>query len=262
MLVICTALVVGEKTNLIDMLQKLLGSLYNPVEIENNFHLQQMSLQSIIQERPKSLFDIPDKQNNCVPESILRRFRGIYHPYLEARKISKDIAALYDIGYEAENNHITFPIKDINNRCIGIGRRSIIGKQYYYPQGMVKPLYGINELRYPINYLWIVEGPFNLWSLAGWGKSAVAMLGTGTSYQYEQLKTLKVDGYVLALDPDNAGRKGTRKLAEYLQAINKKRIYVCDLPNGKDINDLTQEEFKCCEVLTYKEWQNKYKIFD
>ena len=112
MLVICTALVVGEKTNLIDMLQKLLGSLYNPVEIENNFHLQQMSLQSIIQERPKSLFDIPDKQNNCVPESILRRFRGIYHPYLEARKISKDIAALYDIGYEAENNHITFPIKE------------------------------------------------------------------------------------------------------------------------------------------------------
>lgn len=260
-LVSSTVFLVGEQTNLIGMLQKVLGSLYNAVEVENRFHLQQMSFQSVLQEKPKPLFSLPDRNKEYVSESVLRRFRGIYPPYLEKRRISRDVAELYDIGFEAENNHITFPIRDMSGRCIGIGRRTIIGKNYYYPQGMVKPLYGLYELRQPVNYLWIVEGPFNLWSLVGWGKKAVAMLGTGTNYQYEQLKDIKTDGYVLALDPDNAGINGTRKLIEYLQSIGKYKIYVCDIPKGKDINDLTHEEFRMCEVMSYKEWQNKYINF-
>lgn len=249
----------GEQTNLIGMLQKILGTLYNETEVESRFHLRQMSYQSILQEKPKPLFKLPS-QVEYVPESVLRRFRGVYHPYLERRGISKETAELYDIGYEDENKHITFPIKDQQNRCVGIGRRSVIGKQYYYPQGMVKPLYGLYEITFPIRSLWVVEGPFNMWSLTQWGKKAVAMLGTGTSYQYEQFKDLAVDIYVLALDPDPAGRNGTRKLAEYLFNIGKHRVFVCDLPDGKDINDLSHEEFRGCEVLSYYEWKNKYKI--
>ena len=249
----------GEQTNLIGMLQKVLGSLYNEVEVESRFHLRQMSYQSILQEKPKPLFKLPN-EIEYVPESILRRFRGIYHPYLANRGINQSTAEKYDIGYEDENKHITFPIKDQQNRCVGIGRRSIIGKHYYYPQGMVKPLYGLYEITFPVRCLYVVEGPFNMWSLSQWGKNAVAMLGTGTSYQYEQFKDLAVDIYVLALDPDTAGRNGTKKLAEYLYSIGKNRIYVCDVPFGKDINDLTQYEFKSCEVIPYSEWKNKYKI--
>lgn len=254
----CTALLVGEQTNLVGMLQKVLGSLYNEVEVESRFHLRQMAYQSILQEKPKPLFSLP-KEVDMIPESLLKRFRGVYHPYLASRGINEETAKRYDIGYEDSNKHITFPIKDQQNRCVGIGRRSIIGKQYYYPQGMVKPLYGLYEITFPVRCLWVVEGPFNMWSLSQWGKNAVAMLGTGTSYQYEQFKDLQVDIFVLALDPDNAGRNGTKKLAEYLQNIGKRRIFVYDIPEGKDVNDLSYEEFRLYNVLSYEEWTNKYK---
>lgn len=255
----CHCFSCGEQTTLDGMLQKVLGVLYNPVEVENQFHLKQLKYQSILQEKPKDLFELPNQQS-YVKESLLKRFRGVYHPYLSYRGISQETALKYDIGYEDANKHITFPIKDIYNNCIGIGRRSILRKEYYYPYEMHKPLYGIYELSRPVNLLWIVEGPFNLWSLSQWGKQAVALLGTGTSEQYEQLKTIPVKGYILALDPDDAGRKGTIKLIRYIEENITKKIYVLDLPNGKDINDLQYNEFRMCEVLTAKEWQYKYKI--
>ena len=31
------------------------------------------------------------------------------------------------------------------------------------------------------------------------------------------------------------------------------------MPNGKDVNDLQQENFNKLNVLNYKEWINKYK---
>ena len=251
---------VGEQTNLLGMFQKLLGSLYNEAEIENKFHLRQMMYQSVLQEKPKPLFELPNNIS-YVSDSILRRFRGIYHPYLASRGINKETAEKYDIGYEDENKHITFPIKDQQNRCVGIGRRSILKKEYYYPSGMIKPLYGLYEITFPVNYLWVVEGPFNMWSLSQWGKKSVAMLGTGTTYQYEQFKDLQVDGFVLALDPDSAGRNGTKKLAEYLQSIGKTKLYVYDLPEGKDVNDLSEDEFRLYEVIPYYEWRQKYKNF-
>lgn len=145
--------------------------------------------------------------------------------------------------------------------CIALGRRSIIEKHYYYPPNFRKNLYGENLLEYPINFLYVVEGPFNLWSLKQWGKQGVALLGTGTSKQYEDLKEVVTNGYVLALDPDEAGRYGTLKIIKYLTANNKFNIYVADIEEGKDINDLSYEEFRNTEVLHYKEWQQKYKIF-
>lgn len=256
---VCHCFTCGERTTLIGVLQKILGALYDPVEVENKFHFNQMKVQSALQEEPKDLFELP-VVNQYVSESMLRRFRGSYPLYLKNRGINEDTAKLYDIGYEDENKHITFPIKDMYGNCICVGRRSIIRKEYFYPPNVTKPLYGVYELEFPITYLWVVEGPFNLWSLTQWGKKAVAMLGTGSSYQYSQFKQIQSDGYVLALDPDDAGRHGTLKLAEYLQTeLDKHKIFVCDLPNGKDINDLTQEEFKYCEVLTLNEWYKKYK---
>lgn len=98
-----------------------------------------------------------------------------------------------------------------------------------------------------------------MWSLYQWGKSAIALLGTGTPYQYELLKNIKCNGYVLCLDPDEAGRHGTLKIGNYLQKY-KKTIYVADMPVGKDVNDLTKEEFSLVTILTFNEWKIKYKL--
>lgn len=252
-------LVAGKTTNIANMMQDLLGSAYNVVDVENKFNFMSLKLENVLDNKPKPLFVLP-KKDSVVSNTIIKKFR-VYHPYLKQRNISEETARKYDIGFDSKNQHITFPIKTIMGKCIGIGRRSILKKAYYYPPEMQKPLYGLFELEYPIRYLYIVEGPFNLWSLSEWGKKAVAMLGTGTVYQYEQLKDIKCDGYVLALDPDDAGRNGIKKLIKYLLDLGKTKIFVLDLPDGRDVNDLTRDEFKQTNVLSYKEWQYKYKYF-
>ena len=109
-----------------------------------------------------------------------------------------------------------------------------------------------------INHLWVVEGPFNLWSLYEYHKSGVALLGTGTQYQYKQLLTVKCNDYVLALDGDNAGHLGTKKLGSFL-FNNRKKVYVACVPNNHDINDMSYEQFKQMEVIPYENWVQLYK---
>ena len=255
----CHCFSCGVTTDLSNMMREILGSLYNEIEINTRFDFLSLAVKNVLNNKPRVQFAIP-KKVEVVSESLLKQFRQ-YHPYLAQRGISENIARLYDIGYDAVNQHITFPIKDINNRCIGVGRRSILQKEYFYPPQFTKPLYGLYELEHPIRTLYVVEGPFNLWSLAEWKKKGVALLGTGTAYQYEQLKDIKCDNIILALDPDDAGRRGIFKLSKYLIDNNRKNIYVADLPDGRDVNDLSFEEFRQVEVLTFKEWQLKYKYF-
>ena len=249
----------GATTGIADMMKDLLGTMYDATDVESKFNFTSLTVDNIVNSEPKIHIALP-KQENIITEDFLKNFRT-YHPYLHQRGISEITAKKYDLGFDAKNQHITFPIKNIMGKCIGIGRRSILRKEYYYPPEMQKPLYGLYELEYPIRYLCIVEGPFNLWSLSEWDKQGVALLGTGTSFQYNQLKDVKCDGYVLALDPDNAGRNGTLKLIKYLTSINKTKIYVIDLPDGKDVNDLSKEEFSQTGLLTFKEWQYKYNFF-
>ena len=89
----------------------------------------------LIQERinkPKvqNAFKIPAPKHK--EETILKQYR-YYHPYLETRRISEKVADIYDIGFDKINNQITFPIRDKNRNCIGIGRRHILKKEYKYP---------------------------------------------------------------------------------------------------------------------------------
>lgn len=243
----------GVTTNIDLMVQQILGVLYNEDEVESLFKLKMLVAQSILTEKPKlTLFKIPTKSN--VTEDILRHYR-FYHPYLQQRGITEDVAKLYDIGYDDFNKQITFPIRDINKNILGVGRRSILYKKYYYPINMIKPLYGVYELPRFIRYLWIVEGPFNLWSLRVWNKTGVALLGTGTEHQYKQLLDISCDGFVLSLDPDEAGMRGTYKVGEFLLANHKHNINVSLIPTGKDVNDLQEEEFKSIPVVTYKQWK-------
>ena len=97
-----------------------------------------------------------------------------------------------------------------------------------------------------------------MWSLSQWGKSAIALLGTGTEYQYKLLSKLNCNGYVLCLDPDEAGRRGIKKIIKYLLKSKRKNIYVALMPDGKDVNDLTKEEFDTVSVVPYTEFWKLY----
>ena len=63
--------------------------------------------------------------------------------------------------------------------------------------------------------------------------------------QYEILNKLPVREYILAFDPDEAGRKATERFRKNVHGkIIKELVY----PDNRDINDL-QEEFLNCKII-------------
>lgn len=178
------------------------------------------------------------KEIQYVSEKELDRY-AFYHPYILNRGISKEVIDLFDIGYDKDRRAITFPVKDKQGRCLFIARRSVVGKEYNYPLGAEKPLYGVDVLaRYGrlSEPLYITESMINCLSLWAYGFQAIALNGTGSAEQIEMLKELPYRRLILGLDGDNAGRKGTMKLYEALK--KHKLITRLKLEESVDINDI------------------------
>lgn len=180
-----------------------------------------------------------------ITEKELDKYR-YYHDYMYKRKLTDKIINMFDIGYDKDTNCITFPVKDENGNCLFIARRSVTIKYFNYPSNVEKPVYGLYELKKygkNINAIYVCESMLNALTLWCWGYYAVALNGTGTQYQYEQLKKLNCRNLILALDNDNAGRLGMIKLYRYLKDY-KIITFLSEIQNGKDINDLSKEEFE------------------
>lgn len=207
--------------------------------------LQQNFLGNIVENRQINI-DVKRNKNkkiaiNYITEEELDKYR-YYHPYMFQRKLTKEIIDKFDIGYDKETNCITFPVKNENGNCLFIARRSVITKYFSYPKNVEKPVYGLYELPKNINEVIICESMINALTCYVYGRPALALNGTGTPYQYEQLKKLNCRKLILALDPDEAGYKGIIKLKK---ALNQYKIITeLKIPVGKDINDLSIDEFK------------------
>lgn len=198
--------------------------------------------------------DLGRHQNNQINTFItsaeLDTYR-YYHPYMFKRKMTEDIIEKFDIGYDKNTNCLTFPVRDIDGNCLFVARRNVDFKYFNYPKSVQKPIYGIYELKkYAANYdtnleVIVCESMINAITCWVYGKYAVALNGTGTPYQYNMLKNLPCRKLILALDPDKAGRTGMIKLYNSLK--NYKLItFLKGIPEGKDINDLTKDEFDRC----------------
>lgn len=197
---------------------------------------------------------VPKKQQ-YVSEEELAKYRYTV-PYMYERKLTDAIIDKYDVGFQADwvppgrkrpVPCITFPVRDINGKTLFICRRSIEGKLFNYPEGVTKPVYGIYELPKDCKSVVVCESIFNALTAVRYGKYAVALLGTGNSYQINQLKQLGVREFILGLDPDEAGKRGTEKLKKALRHVAYVWQYT-NIPEGKDINDLSEEEFNALEI--------------
>lgn len=175
-----------------------------------------------------------------VMESLLQQYRYT-HPYMYKRGLTDEIIERYDIGYDKINDMITFPVRDIQGRCLFLAKRSVKGKMFVLPSSRNKPLYGVYELDYSKPDIYICESFLNALTLVKWGYNAVAMMGTGSNYQYELINRLPFRTIHICLDGDMAGRHGTIKLMEKID--KNKLVYNHPMYDGKDINDLTKEEF-------------------
>ena len=189
-----------------------------------------------------------EKVSSYISDDELDSYR-VYHPYMWKRKMTREVVELFDIGYDDETKSITFPVRDIQGRCLFVARRSVNTKFFNYPAGAEKPVYGLYELSklsdYPKEVI-ICESMIDaiyFWTV---GKYAVALNGLGNELQFRQLKEMPCRKFILCTDSDDAGMRARSRIRKNLR---NKLITEYVLPEGrKDANDCTREE-----LITLKE---------
>ena len=182
-----------------------------------------------------------------VTEEELDKYRYI-HPYMYKRGLTDELIEKFDVGYDMDTECITFPVLDLNKRCVFVARRSVNYKFFNYPKDSKKPVYGAYLfLENPYKFAVICESILNTLTCWKYGLPSVALIGTGTSEQYKILKDLPVRKYIIATDPDPAGRRAAEKLRKYLGGSKVMTQY--EIPEGKDMNDLQQDILKLNEVF-------------
>lgn len=188
-------------------------------------------------------------QPKYVPEEELATYRFTVQ-YMYDRKLTDEVIEKYDVGYDANFVPpgrqkplpcITFPVRDVTGKTLFLCRRSIEGKFFNYPEGVTKPVYGIYELPKDCKSLLICESVFNALTAVTYGYDAIALLGTGNQYQIDQLKKLGIREFVICLDGDEAGKRGTEKLKKALSRGSI--VWSIQMPPDKDVNDCTKSEF-------------------
>lgn len=198
-----------------------------------------------VEDRPDLKLDFgkPEKarKQKFISEEELDKYR-YYHPYLAKRGLTEETCDKFDIGYDPKRKCITTPVRDEFGRCLFVATREINSKIFNLPKDIEKPVYGLYEIgANKLDEILVCESVFNAATAWQYGRPAVALFGTGDAVQYAKLRGLRCRKFVLALDPDEAGRKGE---ARFISALGKyKLITKLKIPVGKDVNDLSEEEF-------------------
>lgn len=197
----------------------------------------------------KQLQEKLNKTPTYVSEEELASYRYVV-PYMYERRLNDSIIEKYDVGYDANwippgrkkpVPCITFPVRDAEGHTLFICRRSVKGKLYNYPEGVLKPVYGLDMIPKDAKCVIICESIINALTAIVYGYNAVALLGTGNSYQIQQLKQMNVQEFIICTDGDDAGRRAAKKLENNLKKVAM--IWTIKMPDGKDLNDLEKDEF-------------------
>lgn len=180
-----------------------------------------------------------NKNSNYITEEELDSYRYI-HPYMYKRHLTDEIIEKFDVGFDSKTQCLTFPVWDEKGRCVFVARRSVKSKFFNYPRDASKPIYGLNFINYAIKQVVVCESIINALTCWTWGIPAVALIGTGSFEQYPILQNSHIRKFLLALDPDEAGYKGSLR---FRKNVKGKMIINLEIPEGKDVNDLTEKEF-------------------
>lgn len=195
-----------------------------------------------------------EESEEFLDESALDEFSS-YHPYMTQRKLTDEVIKEFEIKYNPLRKSIVFPVRDINGKLIALPERSIEKKKFYLPKNFNKGnIYALNKIDFT-KPVYLTESQINCLTIYGYGSQALALFGAGvTDEQIKVLNDLPVRNYIIAFDPDPAGIKGTRKLCK---ALSKTKFVDVVLYNdNRDINDLSEEEFKSLEIVDRNYLQN------
>ena len=179
-------------------------------------------------------------------DKVLERYNK-KHPYMYQRMLNDEIIEKFQIGYDEENDCLVFPIRDKDGHLLYAATRKINSKFFNFPSGVDKPLYGLYEIYQAIangekvEEVYVCESVLDALVIWKHGKYAVAMHGTGTKLQYQQLQELPVPYLILATDNDDAGKEARAKIKKN---VTNKFIKELDYNTYFDCNDINEMETK------------------
>lgn len=166
-----------------------------------------------------------------------------YHPYMTKRKLTPEVIDKFKIKYNPLNESIVFPVWDKNGNYLFYTSRNINYKSFHIPKNVTKPVYLLNFIiEQGIKCCVVCESQINAITCWTHGVPAIALFGCHLlDNQLEDLNSSGIRYYVLALDNDEKGNAG---VVEFKKKIRKDVfVDVITVPEGKDVNDLTPEEF-------------------
>lgn len=241
----------GEKGNLV----KFIASAFDTSEFYAKEWLKKNFTERVVDYLDCSKLNIAEEIDLRKAEDVAKKELGkmidqcildtlqSWHPYMEHRHISRDIANKFEIKYSPEKECLVFPIRDKKGDLISATTRSVKDKKFNIPKGTEKVIYLLNEcLKEKYNQVVVCEGQIDALVSWSYGVPAVALFGAGTTEnQVEELNSTDILHYILMYDNDDAGRKG----AERFKKLIRKDVFVTDIlmPKNKDIADCTKDEF-------------------
>ena len=185
-----------------------------------------------------------------------------WHPYMAQRHLKREICELFKVKYDEESKSIVFPVYNENGDLTMLTKRSVISKFFSIDKEKEKPVYLYYYIKQnDIKEVTVCESQINTLTLWGYGIPAVGLIGTGTPHQYDVLNRSSIRHYYLALDGDEPGDKG---IARFLKNIRKDVfVDIFILPRGKDVNDLTEDEFNDLLIVDSYTWIKEHpQYFD
>ena len=195
---------------------------------------------------PEIVLNRNKQKKKVIPESRLNSF-DYYDPYMWKRRLTKEVVDKFRIGYDPKSDMVTFPVWDENGNLVMMTYRSTKDKRFHIERDSDKPVYLLNFIKDEnISTVYVCESQINALTLWSYGYPAVALFGTGSRYQYEILNRSHIRNYVLCFDGDEAGDKGIDRFYKNI----RKDVFVSykKIPRGKDVNDLSKEEFDSLET--------------
>lgn len=166
--------------------------------------------------------------------------------YLHKRALASWLIDAFKLGFDPEDGVVLFPVRDMSGKVAFYKGRSLVGKRFYNAKDIDKTsqIFGLYELlaegrASPESEIWITESEIDALSLIGQERLAIALMGSHISEaQCRELESTPFRRFVLALDNDEAGRKGAAQIKRLLIPKGFRFTNLRWDTDLKDINDL------------------------
>lgn len=157
----------GEKGNLV----KFIASAFDTSEYYAKEWLKKNFTEKVVDCLDYSKLNIAEEIDLRKAEDVARKELGkmideyalstlqSWHPYMEQRHISKEIANKFEVKYSPDKECLVFPIRDKNGDIIQATTRSVKDKKFNIPKSTEKTIYLLNEcLKENCNQVVVCEG--------------------------------------------------------------------------------------------------------